>query len=85
MEEKIGLMNSSQIYIKEKPLDELKSISVTDLPVVSMPSETLPTLCPNARSFDCSNTKIKTWSEVKVAISKTKITQLTVSRNGLTR
>ena len=80
MEAKIGEMNSSKIFIKEKPLDQLKSISVTDLPVGIMPSDTLPTMCPNIKSFDCSNTKITTWSELKVAISKTNITHLTVSR-----
>ena len=80
MEAKIGEMNSSKIFIKEKPLDQLKSISVTDLPVDDMPSETLPKLCPNIKSFDCSNTKITNWTELKVAISKTNISLLTVSR-----
>jgi len=80
MEEKIGEMNSSQIFIKEKPLNELKSISVTDLPVSAMPEDTLPELCPKLHSFDCSNTRITTFAELNRAISRTKVKLLTASR-----
>jgi len=80
MEEKAGEMNSSKLFIKEKPLDELKGISVTDLPVNDMGHEVLKRLCPRANSFDCSNTKIKSWKEVHQALENTNITQLTVSR-----
>ena len=80
MEEKAGEMNSSKLFIKEKPLDELKGISVTDLPVNDMGHEVLKRLCPRANSFDCSNTKIKCWKEVHQALENTNITQLTVSR-----
>ena len=80
MKEKIGEMNSSRIFIKEKPLNELKSISVTDLPVSAMPPQTLPELCPRLHSFDCSNTRITTFAELNRAISGTNVKLLTASR-----
>ena len=83
MEEKAGEMNSSKLFIKEKPLDELKGISVTDLPVNDMGDKVLKKLCPRANSFDCSNTKIKSWKEVHQALENTNITQLTVSRSAV--
>ena len=80
MEEKAGEMNSSKLFIKEKPLEELKGISVTDLPVTEMGDRVLSRLCPRANSFDCSNTKIKSWRQVHQALENTNIKQLTVSR-----
>ena len=63
-----------------KEIDEIEAISVTDLPVDRMPSETLPTLCPSVKQFDCSNTNMKSWAQIKTAIEGTNINQLTVSR-----
>ena len=76
MEEKIGEMNSSRIFIKEKPLNELRSISATDLPVSPIPPQTLPKLCPKLHSFECSNTRITTFAKLNRAISGGILAQL---------
>ncbi len=80
LEEKVGAMNSSAIFLIETPTTELRSVSITDFPVVSLSKETILQKIPKCRHLDISNTKITSWKEVHEAIEGTQIRELTVSR-----
>jgi len=83
LEEKVGAMNSSAIFVIETPTTELRSVSITDFPVVSLSKETILQKTPKCRHLDISNTKIKSWKEVHEAIEGTQIRELTASRMKL--
>ncbi|CAG5108749.1 Oidioi.mRNA.OKI2018_I69.chr1.g3936.t1.cds [Oikopleura dioica] len=80
LEEKVGAMNSSALFLIETPTTELRSVSITDFPVVSLSRETILQETPKCRHLDISNTKITSWKQVHESVEVTEIRELTASR-----
>ncbi|CAG5095359.1 Oidioi.mRNA.OKI2018_I69.XSR.g14152.t1.cds [Oikopleura dioica] len=83
LEEKVGAMNSSALFLIETPTTELRSVSITDFPVVSLSRETILQKTPKCRHLDISNTKITSWKQVHESVEVTEIRELTASRMKL--
>jgi len=82
MEHLAGQTADSRVYFNDKQLDQLRSVSVNELPVKTFKTA-LVEQCPNLDSFDCSACPIESWSDIDIALRGSRVTHLSCSRMRL--
>ena len=82
MEQLAGQTADSRVYFKDKELDQLRSVSVNELPVKSF-TTALVEQCPKLDAFDCSGCPIESWADISVALKGSNVTHLSCSRMRL--